>query len=405
MGCQFFHIEGYSRELPTKKAPKGKKQGAGQFFAEERGKSHTVRTIMQEAKRDPEASLHVKAPLPPTVIYGDLDTVEALATEWAEGERDTKGRKLRKDAKCLLAGVLSVPNDVDDEGWELFKRRSLQWLKDKYGARLRAVASHTDEPHKHLHFYCVPLKGERWEVLHDGRLAQSAFKGQKDQTGAMKAYADAMRALQDDFSDKVGQPVGLTRVGPHRRRLTRVGWHAEQAQAKANAQAMRKAKQAKRAEQATTAKAEQEAQSIREAAYAEAEQIKQEAKGFGALVGSMVSAGVEVFTGSREQLQARLALEQQARQDEERKAQQAHKHYERVKVEREEALRGAKTEATLKDKAKKELTAERERTRQLTELLKAIERGEVSASSSYADLMAKREGAGLGGRTTKPTTP
>ncbi|MBF0772384.1 hypothetical protein IR096_09310, partial [Lactobacillus johnsonii] len=62
-------------------------------------------------------------------------------------------------------------------------------------------------------------------------------------TGATKgeqnrAYKKAMSRLQNDFFDEVGMFSGLTRLGPAKRRLTRSGWHQEQAAAVAASKAM-----------------------------------------------------------------------------------------------------------------------------------------------------------------------
>ena len=54
--------------------------------------------------------------------------------------------------------------------WPRFREATVAWLKQQYGERLRSVVEHTDEAHPHLHFYAVPLPGERFEVCtQDGR--------------------------------------------------------------------------------------------------------------------------------------------------------------------------------------------------------------------------------------------
>ena len=144
---------------------------------------------------------------------------------------DKQGRKLRKDGHCLLAGVISLPND-QKENWDSFKKRSIKWLQQQYGERLKTVVEHLDEKHPHLHFYCVAKPGERFEVLHQGQqAAQKAKEAGKVKGEQNKAYIEAMRAFQDVFSKAVAQIYGLARLGPGRRRLTRDQWKAEQKQA------------------------------------------------------------------------------------------------------------------------------------------------------------------------------
>src|SRR5690606_38193187 len=99
-----------------------------------------------------------------------IQDVEKSANEWAENSKDSRGHKLRKDALCLLAGAISLPRE-QGEDWEKFRDESVEWLKRKYGERLKAVVEHTDETHPHIHFYAVPNAGEKFDVIHDGKRA------------------------------------------------------------------------------------------------------------------------------------------------------------------------------------------------------------------------------------------
>lgn len=228
MSYQFIHVEAYSRE-----ASKQKSKGKGGL---------NVRQVIAEAGREPGNFPHVQGAELPSVIFGSLDQAEAEAIEWAEQATDPQGRKLRKDGHCLLAGVVSLPRE-EAESWSKFERRATSYLKEKYEDRLKAVIAHHDEEHPHIHFYVVPRKGERFEAIHEGQKAAKQAKAEGKLKGEQNtAYIGAMRGLQDDFSKKVGQPLGLARLGPGRRRLTRKAWQAEQAQAKALAEVERTAK-------------------------------------------------------------------------------------------------------------------------------------------------------------------
>lgn len=219
MSYQFLHIEGYARE--------GSQQGKG-------SRKWSAREIAAEAMREPDACPHVEEPQPPTVLHGCTPAEAAkLAHDWADGSKDAKGRKLRRDGLCLLAGVVSLPAE-QAEDWPRFRAATVAWLRAQYGERLRCVVEHTDEAHPHLHFYAVPLPGERFEVLHPGRLAAAKKAQQGAKKGAQNAaYKAAMVAWQDDFAASVAANFGLARLGPGRRRLTRKAWQAEQAQARA----------------------------------------------------------------------------------------------------------------------------------------------------------------------------
>jgi membrane-associated HD superfamily phosphohydrolase len=118
-----------------------------------------------------------------------------------------------------------------------FKEKSLEWLKERYRDNLRCVIAHEkDESHPHIHFYAVPKVGQSFDDIHEGKKAQKEIKKQNPKATKQQqniAFAEAMRARQDDFSRKVGQRFGLTRIGPGKRRLTRAAWNAEQKQAEA----------------------------------------------------------------------------------------------------------------------------------------------------------------------------
>lgn len=228
MAYQFIHVEAYSRETSKQKT-----KGKGGL---------NVRQVIAEAGREPGNCPHVQDVQPPALIFGSLDLAEAEAVSWAEQATDQQGRKLRKDGHCLLAGVVSLPRS-EGESWAEFERRSTAYLQAKYEDRLKAVIAHHDEEHPHIHFYAVPRKGERFEAIHEGQKAAKQAKAEGKLKGEQNtAYIDAMRGLQDDFSKKVGQPLGLARLGPGRRRLTRKAWQAEQAQAKALAEVERTAR-------------------------------------------------------------------------------------------------------------------------------------------------------------------
>lgn len=237
-GYQFVHIECYAREESTKGRTQTKKNSDGTYTSKEVGKDKrgNVRWVIAEAKREQDSCYHIENPQPPTVLLGNLDQVEQEAIAWAEEATDAKGRKLRKDAHCLLAGVISLPRS-EEENWEQFKAKAMEWLKEKYGDNLRCVIAHEkDEAHPHLHFYCVAKKGQSFDDLHEGKRAQKELKKRKSEATKQEqniAFSEAMRATQDDFSNRVGQRFGLARLGPGRRRLTRAQWQAEQTQAEA----------------------------------------------------------------------------------------------------------------------------------------------------------------------------
>lgn len=219
MSSQFYHVNAYGRQ-----AGKGKE-----------GK-HTIDSIIDEAERQRGSYPHIQCPAQPVLLYGcSPHEAGESAKRWAENSLDAQGHKLRKDARCLLAGVISVPEDFKDSLWLTYKEQTIDYLKGKYGTRLKSVVEHTDETYRHIHFFVVANPGDRFDTIHEGIKAQNAAnpdRGKKD-TSKQKiekqidrklgnyAYAEAMRKVQDDFWINVSSRFGLSRIGPKRRRLTR----------------------------------------------------------------------------------------------------------------------------------------------------------------------------------------
>jgi flagellar biosynthesis/type III secretory pathway protein FliH len=219
MGYQFIHEECYSRESAKSKAG-----------------GHSIRSIIAEVDREEKNCPHVQNPKPPQIIYGVIPKeVEAIATEFGEKSTDKLGRKLRKDALCLLAGVVSVPDDFPPKDWEKYKIATVDWLAEKYGDRLKSVVEHTDESHRHMHYYVVPNVGEDFDSIHSGKkLAKAAKLENKPKGEQNSAYIAGMRAFQDDFYLNVACIFGLVRFGPKRTRMTRQEWQTTQHESKLN---------------------------------------------------------------------------------------------------------------------------------------------------------------------------
>lgn len=218
MPSQFVHIECYSLTPPKKT----RRNAAPKWSAGD---------ILAEAARIPGACEHVTDPLPPTLIHGaTLKQIETELTDIQSNARDAAGRRLRKDATVLLAGVASYPADGSD--YEVWKQLTVEWLRCRFGVNLRAVVEHLDESHPHLHFFIVDPIAGNVKGLHPGF---AAAKGMANPMLQRKAYTEAMRAFQDEYWGHVGGPTALARIGPRRRRLTRDEWAQEQADLRAQA--------------------------------------------------------------------------------------------------------------------------------------------------------------------------
>ena len=199
------------------------------------------------------------------------------------------------------------------------------------GSTLRSVIEHKDEDHPHLHFYCIPEQGKQFSSIHKGIEARTKARQQKLSGKQQKlAYCEAMREWQDKFSHDVGQPHGLTRIGPGRRRLTRAEWKKEQQQAKALQQAQSRAKSIDRKTEKRAIEREQEA-----------EEKAKKIAGFGASVGGFFAGVAGKYHKPTQEAEERAKAAEEALETERAKHAKAfdeqRKHYEHELAESESA--------------------------------------------------------------------
>ncbi|EPF9726322.1 plasmid recombination protein [Vibrio fluvialis] len=236
-GFQFITVEHYS------------------YNASKDYKRQSARNVAAEADRFALACPHINNLRQPVRLYG-CSANEAVdeAEKIFKSAKDKLGRKIRKDANILLAGVTSYPVPIaeltpNDESLKIWIKLNLQFFREKYGELYKSAIAHVDEKYFHIHFFVLPEVNENnvlnFASIHDGiRARESVSKlGAK---AKVRAYSEAMRSFQDEYYAKVGIPCGLTREGPKRRRLTRKEWMHEQKTAERLANAESRIKQIQR---------------------------------------------------------------------------------------------------------------------------------------------------------------
>lgn len=224
MSTQFIHLETYSRKVD--------RQGRSVSF------------VLAEAAREAWACYHVARPEPPVILHG-LHPLDVLANhdELVTSQRiktATGIRAIRCDQHTLWALVSSFNSSPSDYSeWE---QRTLKWLQEKYGERIVSVVRHTDESCPHLHAYALPAAPEmQARKLHPGAVAKDkAIQCGASNRAGDAAYRSAMRELQDDYWLAVCAPLGIPRLGPSRRRMSRAEWHREKTERKCKAAAVAK---------------------------------------------------------------------------------------------------------------------------------------------------------------------
>lgn len=232
-GFQFVHMQTFSR--------KPLKSGTGTGF------------VFSEALRRPGSCDHVEVPGEPVVVYGQsVEVIEArhdaMAAVAILTDAKGKARKVRQDQHTLMTVVAShpaTPAQVREDpaaaaAVARWQELTIDWLQRQHGDRLVSVVRHDDESHVHMHAYVLPDDpAMKARPLHPGVHAKEAavsaavLEGLDSKAANRRgdqAYRQAMRSWQDTYWHDVGLACGLARLGPGRRRLSRAGWQAEQAQ-------------------------------------------------------------------------------------------------------------------------------------------------------------------------------
>lgn len=213
MGYQFAHIYTYSGN--------GGKNG-----------TFKVSGCLGEAFREEGYTSHIERTAEPRLLYGNREDVEKAVSAYQEGFRDARGHKLRKDGKTLLAGVFSWPPGTTKDQFVTGNDTLINYLKTEYGGALRCVLTHEDEPflrgdhkgetHFHTHFMVVPEPSQNMKELHPGLKAKADARAEgKNVFEQDQTYKWAMGDWQDKINREVGAALGLIRLGPQQKRLSR----------------------------------------------------------------------------------------------------------------------------------------------------------------------------------------
>jgi hypothetical protein len=242
-GPQFFHTQSFAR----------KANPAGQ----------SVQQVIDELCRRQEYATHVENPQPPELLFGmDVEALKSAHDAMIENGKTTvtmadgkkRSRAIRTDRHTLWTVVASYPVpratiQADTTGTErvLFdrwKQLNIDYLQDKYGEHLKSVFEHVDETFGHIHAYVLPECFEDLNArnFNPAYCAKMATEREAEAAGAPprlkvklgnQAYRARATEMADEYYEKVGQPAGLTREGPKRRRLSRSEWRKEKSNARA----------------------------------------------------------------------------------------------------------------------------------------------------------------------------
>lgn len=245
-GPQFVHIQTWSRKRNKR--------------------NQSIESVIAELNRVPQFSAHVADPKPPRPLFGDSAEfaaahaahVAARSTVARMSDGRKRVRSIRSDRHTMASIVMSYPvprskitTDEQKGALARWEKRNLQWLEKKYGKQLCVVAAHDDEEFPHLHAWMLPDDpGADATTLHPGKVAKKAAEAEAKKNKlpprevvklGNRALKEAMTEWQDEYYAEVGAPLGLTRSGPKRRRLSREQWKAEKATARAHAEALERA--------------------------------------------------------------------------------------------------------------------------------------------------------------------
>jgi hypothetical protein len=219
MGVQFFHVNAYSMG----------------------GKNPVAGCLGEAFRLGEQYTTHIEKPVKPVPVFGSLEAVNAALEQYISVTKDKRAHKLRKDAMSLLAGVYSLPPGTSEAEYQKGLPHVIAALHKRYGANLRAIVPHYDEPYKtgdhagkthfHVHFYVVAEPPGQFLDLHPGYKAKretdqhtrKSTPEEKEKFAKMGnlAYKAAMKKEQDWWYREVGKKLALDRLGLDEGRLSR----------------------------------------------------------------------------------------------------------------------------------------------------------------------------------------
>jgi hypothetical protein len=238
--CKFVRIEVWARKAPHKRNSKLRKACMG--------------GVLAELIREPHACSHLNDPKPPEILYGS-DPTKVWDEAYAQADQavDSAGANLKCTALVILVGVASYPvarSIIEREPrerakYERWLEKTIAWLHKLFGARLKLIVAHHDEPYLHVHFAVLPTLGAdrrlRIGEIHPGHRAEQQCKeAGGTRREQKKAHQQAMTEFQDSYYEDVGVEFGFARFGPRRQHFDRDAWKAQTKQLRALAEAREK---------------------------------------------------------------------------------------------------------------------------------------------------------------------
>lgn len=145
---QFQHLSLHSRVQP---------KGAERW--------ETVDGVIGEVTRTKGCHPHIQHPAQPKLLFGCCPFEIAVAAKILSlRAKDSRGRRLRRDGKVLVSGVVTYPTPrvdleksaVERDIYENWKTETLAWLMERSGIIIQCVVEHLDEEYMNIHYlHCL----------------------------------------------------------------------------------------------------------------------------------------------------------------------------------------------------------------------------------------------------------
>jgi hypothetical protein len=204
MNAQFIHIEEYS------------------FLRNKNGRPD-IGGVLSEVSRVASHSKHITQVKKPKLIMGKKPSSMFHELKRLHSTIKPNNRKIRKDARVLLAGVASYPKKLNSDDFQLEHFKSwlgstTDFLKSKFGSNLQSVILHSDEEFPHIHFYCYNSSTLSLNLIHPGKIQEQKIKTKK---GRKIAFINGMKGFQDDYYKQVSLGLNILRHNKLRERRSR----------------------------------------------------------------------------------------------------------------------------------------------------------------------------------------
>ncbi len=191
----------------------------------------TVEGVCGEGMHMEGFDQHLTKPVDVDLVFGmhPMDLYTDIKARFKEIKKS--GVRIKADQSVMCSGIVSYPATEVDDNFFMWLDDSMNFLKEKYGDKLKSIVVHYDESHLHAHYFLADMKTLSVNELDPTRIARVSEENKKKAAGKneegkwiyapkMQAQKDALKEWLDDYHEKVSSKYGHERdIGARKGRI------------------------------------------------------------------------------------------------------------------------------------------------------------------------------------------